>query len=203
MLKLRCPNAALRTDLQAIDTKLFLKIDAHLVRSKLVMPPPFVFRLLRLWSLFDAAAAAVALLSAVLVLMADVAARELMGQAILGAPQIATLITACAAFFGFSIATTQQTHLRPTMLDHAIPGRFDPFTTRLSDLVTSAAYAFFGWHAVVFVLASQQWGDRAAVLHIPLWPIQSVIPYVLWSAAARHGLWAIWPALKQPSEQER
>ena len=118
------------------------------------------------------------------------------GLRILGAPKVAVLLAAMAAFLGYGVATASGTHLRPNLLDWVFPKRHDHRVNRLSDLVAAAAFFYFGWHAVEFVQSTYKWGDRAEVIYIYLWPIQTVIPYALISCGLRHLVYSIWPSLR-------
>ena len=49
-------------------------------------------------------------------------------------------------------------------------------------------------------LVSMEAGDKAPVLYFVLWPLQVVIPYAFASAAIKHLIFAIDPALKLPAD---
>lgn len=151
---------------------------------------------LRVWNAVEAGVAATAFGCATLLLIADVLSREITNQSILGAPQVAVMFSVVASFLGFGIATAKGTHLRPQVLDGLFPAAWSRNVDRASDLTAAAAFFFFGAYAVVFVMESYEFGDRAAVLYVPLWPLQSVIAYALIACGVRHVIYAAWPDLR-------
>ena len=58
-----------------------------------------------------------------------------------------------------------------------------------------------GYYAVMLVMQSYEYKEKAAVLYWQLWPIQIVIPYAFFSSALRHAAFAVWPALKPAAEE--
>jgi len=49
---------------------------------------------------------------------------------------------------------------------------------------------------VLFVLQSREFGDLAELIRIPLWPIQIVFPYMFFSSAFKHLIFAWQPEWK-------
>ena len=58
-----------------------------------------------------------------------------------------------------------------------------------------------GYFAVLLVMQSYEYQEKAAVLYWQLWPIQLVIPYAFFSTAIRHLCFAAWPVLKPASAE--
>ncbi len=137
-----------------------------------------------------AAYAAVALL-----LMADVIGREILGTSIFGAQQIAVYGAIIAGFLGLSLATSDNSHLRPGFMDFVFH-RYESCITRLADGLSAAFFLCAAAIAWTFVAVSMEAGDRAPVLYFTVWPLQLVIPYAFVSAGLKHLLFAIRPNLK-------
>ncbi|MGB0505722.1 MAG: TRAP transporter small permease [Pikeienuella sp.] len=150
-------------------------------------------RVLRIIDQVESLAATLAYLIIAGLLIGDVLGRELLGVGIFGAQKMAVFAAIVAGFLGLALATSSNSHLRPTFLDPLLKGQvFD----RIGDAMSCVFYLFMAAVAVQFIQLSIEYNDRAAVLYWLLWPIQLVIPYALASTALRHGLFAGWPALK-------
>ncbi len=137
-----------------------------------------------------AAYAAVALL-----LMADVIGRELLGTSLFGAQQIAVYGAILAGFLGLSLATSDNSHLRPGFMDFVFQ-RHERRINQVADGLSAAfflAAAFIAW---TFVAISMEAGDRAPVLYFTVWPLQLVIPYAFVSTSLKHFIFALRPDLK-------
>jgi TRAP-type C4-dicarboxylate transport system permease small subunit len=126
-------------------------------------------------------------------LLADVFAREYLSQAIWGAQKLAVFGAIVAGILGLSIAVGNNAHLRAGFADRLLPY---PWVDRLGDLISALLFAGLCWYAIAFVGESIRFGDRAEVIHIPLWPIQLVFPFAFGSAALRHFLFFLNPAVK-------
>ena len=122
----------------------------------------------------EAIIAAVAYAAVASLLMADVIGRELFGQAFLGTQQLAVYAAILAGFLGLTLATSDNSHLRPEFMDFAFRrwGAIERLGDALSCLFFLAA-AYVAW---TFVLISMEAGDRAPVLYFVVWPLQLVIP---------------------------
>jgi C4-dicarboxylate transporter, DctQ subunit len=129
-----------------------------------------------------------------LALTADVLGRELFGNGIYGAQKFAVYCTAVAGMTGFALVVAKGGHLRPKFLDRLVPLRFDAQFNRICDLASAAICIFLAVYALQFVISSYRLGERGLALNILVWPIQSIIPYVLFSSALRYILFAIAPA---------
>ena len=154
-------------------------------------------RALRLLTLVESIAAALAYAMVAALLIGDVVGREVLGKGIFGAQKMAVYCAIVAAFLGLSLATSANMQLRPSFLDHLFKG---PMVDRLGDGFAAIFYAFMAVIAILFIQQSMEFSDRAAVLYWLLWPIQLIIPYALFSTGLRHGAFAIWPGLK-PAER--
>jgi len=135
-----------------------------------------------------------------LALTADVLGRELFGNGIYGAQKFAVYCTAVAGMTGFALVVAKGGHLRPKFLDRLVPMRFDAQFKRICDLAAAAICIYLGVYALQFVISSYQLGERGLGLNILVWPMQSIIPYVLFSSALRYILFALTPA-NRPVEE--
>jgi len=116
-----------------------------------------------------------------LALTADVVGRELFGNGIYGAQKFAVYCTAVAGMTGFALVVAKGGHLRPKFFDRIVPEQYEAQANRIADLAAAAICIFLGIYALV-------------------WPIQSIIPYVLLSSALRYLLFALSPA-NRPVEE--
>jgi TRAP-type C4-dicarboxylate transport system permease small subunit len=145
---------------------------------------------------FEAAAATLAYLAVAALLIGDIVGREIFSSPIHGAQKIAVYAAIVAGFLGLSLATADNMHLRPSFLDGLVPKRWVNTVQRLSDGFACLFFLTMAVFGAMFVSESMKYADRAAVLYWLLWPIQIVIPYALTTTAIRHGIFALWPALR-------
>ena len=131
-----------------------------------------------------------------LALMADVLGREFFGNGIFGAQRLAVWTTAIAGVIGFALVTSEGGHLRPRFADGWIPQAAVPFVDRFADLLSATICIGLGWFAAEFVYSSYELGERGMAIPILVWPIQLILPWMFFSSALRHIVFAIWPALK-------
>jgi TRAP-type C4-dicarboxylate transport system permease small subunit len=101
---------------------------------------------------------------------------------------------------GFALVVAKGGHLRPKFFDRIVPQRYDAQANRIADLTAAAICIFLGIYALQFVISSYQLQERGLGLNILVWPIQSIIPYVLFSSALRYLLFALLPA-NRPAEE--
>jgi TRAP-type C4-dicarboxylate transport system permease small subunit len=141
------------------------------------------------------------------VLILDVAGRELLGPIfkafdIKGSPGIFAAQKMCVyalvigSFCGVGVATATGSHLLPRIGFGWVPKEFGPTMDRIADLVTGLFFcgvAYYGW---VYVQSSMQAGLRAQAFDMPIWPIQLAIPLGFLSAGLRYFFFAAWPALR-------
>ena len=143
----------------------------------------------------EAIVAAVAYAAVASLLMADVIGRELFGQAFLGTQQLAVYAAILAGFLGLTLATSDNSHLRPEFMDFALRHWSGP-VERLGDALSCLFFLVAAYVAWTFVAISMEAGDRAPVLYFVVWPLQLVIPYAFLSAALKHLAFAARPDLK-------
>jgi len=149
------------------------------------------------------------------VLILDVAGRELLGPIykafdLKGSPGIYAAQKMCVyalvigSFCGVGVATATGSHLLPRLGFGWIPASFGPTMNRIADLVTGLFFCGVAWYGWVYVESSMQAGLRAQAFDMPIWPIQLAIPAGFLSAAVRYFFFAAWPALRPlpPEVQE-
>ena len=71
-----------------------------------------------------------------------------------------------------------------------------PAVDRAGDILAASLYIGFAIVAVGYVKMGIDNGETAAVLSVPLWPVQIVLPYAFLSSALRHFSFAAFPSLK-------
>ncbi len=140
--------------------------------------------------------AAIAYAAVAVLLLSDIVAREVFSFSILGAQKWAVFATTLAGFLGLVMATADNSHLRPRVFDNWLPKSIHAQVKRLGDFISAALFCTMGWYAAVYVGETFSNNDRAAVLYVPLWPIQLIIPYAFFACALRHLAFGCWPDLK-------
>jgi TRAP-type C4-dicarboxylate transport system permease small subunit len=141
------------------------------------------------------------------VLILDVAGRELLGPIykafdLQGSPGIYAAQKMCVyalvigSFCGIGVATATGSHLLPRLGFGWVPDSFGPTMNRIADLVTGVFFCGVAWYGWVYVASSMQAGLRAQAFNMPIWPIQLAIPLGFLSAALRYFFFAAWPALR-------
>ena len=142
-----------------------------------------------------------------IVLILDVAGRELLGPIykafdLKGSPGIYAAQKMCVyalvigSFCGVGVATATSSHLLPRLGFGWVPKSFGPTMNRIADLFTGVFFCGVAWYGWVYVESSMQAGLRAQAFDMPIWPIQLAIPLGFLSAAVRYFFFAAWPALR-------
>lgn len=143
------------------------------------------------------------------VLILDVAGRELLGPlymaldikraaGVFAAQKMCVYALVIGSFTGIGIATATASHLLPRVGFGWVPAAWGPAMNRLADLFTGAFFTGVAWYGWVYVHSSMQAGLRAQSFDMPIWPIQLAIPLGFLSAAMRYFFFAFWPALRPP-----
>jgi TRAP-type C4-dicarboxylate transport system permease small subunit len=144
----------------------------------------------------------IAFSTAALALIADVFARELLGNGIFGAQRVAVWGTAIAGLVGFALVTSEAGHLRPRFADKWLPRALDPYMDRIGDAVSALICIGLGVYAFDFVLNSHRLGERGMAIPIKVWPIQIILPWMFFSSAARHLIFVAHPQLRPAIKDE-
>ena len=161
-----------------------------------------VKRALHLLYWWEAVLAAVAYVAVAGLLLTDVMSREIIGEPVWGAQKLAVFGAIIAAFLGLCLSTASNSHLRPQFADTWFPRRWSPGIGRTGDAISAALLVTLAFVAVGYVAESIANHERAAVLYLPLWPIQIVLPYAFFSSALRHLAFAAFPDLKPQARAE-
>lgn len=155
-------------------------------------------RLLDFMARAERAFAFVAFLVLIAVVFADVLSREFTGAGMHWAMQIGVYANFFVVMLGFGLASSSASHLRPRFADRWLPAAWDPALSRIQDAVMAIACVGFAVLAIQVILETRELGDRSPALGNLVWPLQVVMPIVFVVAALRHGLYAVFPALKPP-----
>jgi len=137
-----------------------------------------------------------------LCIFSDVLLRELFGNGIHWAQRIALNANVLLVFAGFGLATTKDEHLRPRILDHALPKKWDPLITRCQQLFLSIFYFAVVITACLVVFKTYQLAETDDVLGWSVWPLQSLIPLAFLLASIRHAIYFFKPALIPVRDKE-
>ena len=146
------------------------------------------------------------------VLILDVAGRELLGPiykafdlkgspGIFAAQKMCVYVLVIGSFCGVGVATATGSHLLPRLGAGWVPAAFGPTMNRIADVVTGVFFCGVAWYGWVYVQSSMQAGLRAQAFDMPIWPIQLAIPVGFLSAGLRYFFFAAWPVLR-PLPQE-
>lgn len=139
------------------------------------------------------------------VVMADVAAREITGIGISGAPRLAVYAFIAMSLISFGLASQSAEHLRPRFADTLFPDSWEPALQRIQETLMTLFCLVFAWVALGVVSETAALGEVSRSLKIPIWPMQAIFPLTFGIAAIRHGLFALYPAIKPkpPSKLEQ
>ncbi len=158
-------------------------------------------RFLSLLFKVESTVAILAFLVIALLLIGDVASRELAGSSIWGAQRISVYLMIVTGFLGLGLAADRGRHLRPRFADGLVPAPLAPAAGRAGSAIMFAVFAWFAWLGVEFVMTAYEYGDLAQTIKTPLWMIELIVPYAFSSLALRYLLFAIWPDLR-PAEAD-
>jgi TRAP-type C4-dicarboxylate transport system permease small subunit len=139
-----------------------------------------------------------AFLVLVLVVFADVVARELTGNGLYWASQTAIWANVLVVMAGFGLASAQGAHLRPRFSDDWLPAAWGPVLRFLQHLVMALFCSAIGALAAWVTYGSWQLGEISIDLLLPIWPVQMFLPLAFFSAGLRHLLYAIYTDLRPP-----
>ena len=153
-------------------------------------------RFLQILFKLESAVAIVAFLVISLLLISDVASRELAGSSIWGAQRISVYLMIVIGFLGLGLAADRGRHLRPHFADRLVPPSLVNAAERAGSAIMFAVFVWFSWLGVTFVMSAYEYGDLAQTIKTPLWMIELIVPYAFLSIALRYLVFFLWPALK-------
>lgn len=159
-------------------------------------------RILKWLRALEATVCVIAFSAAALALIADVLGREFFGSGIFGAQRFAVWATAIAGLVGFALVTSEGGHLRPQFMDRWLPAAFEPHIDRVADLLSALIFIGLGWYAYDFVKSAYTLGERGMAIPIKTWPIQMILPWMFFSSAVRHMIFAAFPPLRPVPQGE-
>lgn len=137
-----------------------------------------------------------AFLVLIAVVFLDVLSRELTGSGLHWASQAGVYANVIVVMVGLGVASATGAHLRPRFADGWLPARFNGVLERLQELLMALFCAAVAWLGADIVLETWRLGEVSPVLGNPVWPVQLIVPLAFAVAALRHGLYALWPALR-------
>jgi C4-dicarboxylate transporter DctQ subunit len=161
--------------------------------------PPLVSVFLRRLRQLEGGLTFTAFAVMVVVVFADVVTREVTGSGLLWARQVGVYANIFVVMLGFGLASADGAHLRPRFADNWLPGSWDKVLPHVQEALMALfclAFCIVASQVLAETFALQ---ERSVVLRVVVWPIQAVIPVAFAIASLRHGLYAIWPALR-PAE---
>lgn len=135
-----------------------------------------------------------------LVIFADVLVREISGSGLAWSRQIGVYANVVVTLVGIGLASASGAHLRPRFTDRWLPAAWDPWLTRIGELLTAVFCLTFAWLALSVVRETYALDERSVVLRLAVWPFQAVLPLAFVLAALRHACYGAWPALR-PAER--
>jgi TRAP-type C4-dicarboxylate transport system permease small subunit len=102
---------------------------------------------------------------------------------------------------GIGIASSQGSHLRPRFMDGWIRTDWQNWLPRLQECLSALGFLALAVIAWQVVAETRELGDVNTVLRWPVWLAQLCMPVAMGFAAFKHGLFAIYPALR-PAERD-
>ncbi len=130
------------------------------------------------------------------VVFADVLARELGSGGLPWARQTGVWANIVVAMFGVGLASGSGAHLRPRFADGWLPASWEPVLERVGEVLTAGFCWAFAALAASMAFESMSFGEKSAILRVPVWPVQGLIGVAFVTAGVRHFLFAIWPELR-------
>jgi TRAP-type C4-dicarboxylate transport system permease small subunit len=126
----------------------------------------------------------------VLVTFADVALRRMTGSGLLWSRDLGIYANIWLSMLGIGIASSQGSHLRPRFMDGWIRTDWQNWLPRLQECLSALGFLALAVIAWQVVAETRELGD-----------VNTVLPVAMGFAAFKHGLFAIYPALR-PAERD-
>jgi TRAP-type C4-dicarboxylate transport system permease small subunit len=132
-----------------------------------------------------------ALLAAMLFLGgAQILLRNLGGGGFPWADEALRVMVLWLAMLGGLAASRDDRHIAIDALARILPPRWQAAASALVSGLTAAVCALIGWHALIFVGESREFGDKL-VGGLPAWWFQSILPVAFLLIAWRYAVWAL------------
>lgn len=161
-----------------------------------------ISRILAALATVEKAVAAFAIGALTLIMFADVGARELFKGGMAWAQKLSLHLMFWAGLLGVAVVSSKGAHLRPEMGEKLWPEKLKPVLKAIEHFLIAAFCAAMAIVAIKFVLQSKADGQRNPVTDIPLWILQSVLPYTFISMTLRHLAYSFIPALRPADVNE-
>ena len=158
-------------------------------------------KLINIIRLIEAISATAAYAAVACLLIIDVIGRELFKVSFLGSQQLAVYGAILAGFLGLTIATSDNSHLRPEFMDFLLK-KYDHSVKKLGDFISGMFFLGACYVAWTFVEVSMEARDRAPVHYFLVWPLQMIIPYAFASAGLKHLIFCLRPELKPDGSEK-
>jgi TRAP-type C4-dicarboxylate transport system permease small subunit len=177
------------------------------VTTAVAPAPAGARRIVDIWHRLECLIAVAAFGFIAVVLIVDVAGRELLtpiyrafdiqGSAgVFAAQKMCVYALVIGSFCGVGVATATGSHLLPRLGFGWVPKEFGPTMDRIADVLTGLFFVGVAWYGWVYVSSSMQADLRMQAFDMPIWPIQLAIPLGFLSASIRYFFFAAWPALR-------
>ena len=128
-------------------------------------------------------------------LFGDVIGRELFDAPIWGSQRSAVLLANAAALIGIGVAFALNRHIRPNILDHVVPARFERQLKFVSHLFAAAVLFYGAYLATHFVAFNRELGFTSPPLDLEIWIPQLALVYGFATAGLRSLIFAFDPDL--------
>jgi TRAP-type C4-dicarboxylate transport system permease small subunit len=128
----------------------------------------------------------------------DVGSRELYKTGIPWAQKGAVYMMIWVGFLGAIIVTHKVEHLRPEIADKLWQGKSKMFYLRAHNFLVFCFSSAMAYYSILYVLESKEFGDRNIIIDLPMWALQSVIPYAFLSMSLRYLYFIFSPKEKDP-----
>ena len=146
----------------------------------------------------ERAAVVVSFLAMMLLGLLQIILRNAFASGIFGADEIVRHLVLWIGFFGASLATREQRHLRIDLLSRALPPRYQPWLDGVTSFVALVGCVMLAQAAWVFI--REEWlAGSALAVGLAAWVAQSIIPLGFCLMACRFALHLI-DACKQAAE---
>ena len=123
----------------------------------------------------------------------DVGAREIFQTGIPWAQKGAVYMMIWAGFLGAILVTHKIEHLRPEVADKLWKGRGKIFYLRIQNILVFLFTSLMAWYSLQYVAESREFGDRNVILDMPMWALQTIIPYTFISMSLRYSYLVLFP----------
>lgn len=162
-----------------------------------------ISKLLKYLLLFEKAIAVFSIGFMSILVIVDIAGREIFSGGIAWAQKMAVYLMIWAGFLGASLTAHKGTHLRPEIADGLWPKKALPLFHRLRHFFTALFSIYFAYHSYLYVYESWELGDTSPVLDLSIWIVQIVIPLTFALIGFKSLIFSIWTDLMPPTNRSQ